>query len=328
MRTLRFARWALALVFSCLGMGAAHADPTCWVATQPSFAFGTVTASSAVDTTATVGFTCQNDTGQVMYMNYCVYVYQGSEIAGYAPRYMTNWNGAQMAYNIYADAARSGVVGPPPGGGTYASAGGSFVLPASGGNVALNIPLYGRVPSGQSLPAGSYQSNIYNSEVVWGMKSGNAPDSCTATSAKYVGRTTFYTQVTATYSSACTVSVAATDLDFGSANSLTSAVNGTAAITMACPPSTAWKVGLSNGANVAGTQRRMAGGAGGAGDYIQYELYRDAARSLRWGNTAGTDTVDGSGNPGSAIPVYGRVPAQTNVTPGSYSDTITVTVTY
>ncbi|WP_341892787.1 hypothetical protein, partial [Variovorax sp. YR752] len=63
MRTLRF---VLALVSAwLLAMGAAHADPTCWVATQPSFAFGTVTASSAVDTTATVGFTCQNDTGQV-----------------------------------------------------------------------------------------------------------------------------------------------------------------------------------------------------------------------------------------------------------------------
>ncbi|MDP9878551.1 spore coat protein U-like protein [Variovorax boronicumulans] len=324
MWTLRFVKLALAL--SCLlGMGAAHADPSCWVASQPSFAFGTVTASAATDTTATVGFACQNDTGQTMYMNYCVYVSQGNEIAGYAPRYMTNWNGSQMAYNIYADAARSGIVGPPPGGGTYASAGGTFVLPASGGNVALNIPLYGRVPSGQSLAAGSYQANIYNSEVVWGMKSGNAPDSCTASSAKYVGRTNFYTQVTALYSNACTVSVAATDLDFGSASSLSAAVNGTAAITMACPPSTAWKVGLSNGVNVAGTQRRM---AGGTGDYIQYELYRDAARSLRWGNTVGTDTVDGSGNPGSSIPVYGRVPAQTNVTPGSYSDTITVTVTY
>ncbi|PIF78206.1 spore coat protein U-like protein [Variovorax sp. 54] len=323
MRTLRF---VLVLVSSwLLSMGAAHADPSCWVATQPSFAFGTVTASAAADTTGTVGFACQNDTGQTMYMNYCVYVSQGNEIAGYAPRYMTNWNGSQMAYNIYADAARSGIVGPPPGGGTYSSAAGSFVLPAGGGNVALNISLYGRVPSGQSLPAGSYQANIYNSQVVWGMKSGNAPGSCTASSAKYTGVTNFYTQVTATYSSACAVSVTATDLDFGSASSLASAVNGAAAITMACPPSTAWKVGLSNGANATGTQRRM---AGGAGDYIQYELYRDAARSLRWGNAAGTDTVDGSGNPGSAIPVYGRVPAQTNVTPGSYSDTITVTVTY
>lgn len=326
MCALRFARFVSALAFAwLLGMSAAHADPSCWVASQPSLAFGTVTASSAADTNATVGFTCQNDTGQTMYINYCVYINQGNEIAGYAPRYMTNWNGSQMAYNIYADATRSSIVGPPPGGGTYGYVNSTYVLPAGSGNVAINIPLYGRVPSGQSLAAGSYQANIYNSQVVWGMKSGNAPDSCTASSAKYTGTTTFYTQVTANYSSACAVSVTATDLNFGSASSLASAVNGTAAITMTCPPSTSWKVGLSNGANASGNQRRM---AGGTGDYIGYELYRDAARSLRWGSSAGVDTVDGSGNPGSSIPVYGRVPAQGNVTPGSYSDTITVTITY
>jgi spore coat protein U-like protein len=48
-----------------------------------------------------------------------------------------------------------------------------------------------------------------------------------------------------------------------------------------------------------------------------------------WGQTIGTDTVAATGN-GAAQPftVFGQVPAQTTPSPGLYTDTITVTVTY
>ena len=59
---------------------------------------------------------------------------------------------------------------------------------------------------------------------------------------------------------------------------------------------------------------------------VNYALYRDASRTLNWGNTVGTDTVSGSGN-GTAqtLTVYGRVPAQTTPAAGVYNDSVTVT---
>jgi spore coat protein U-like protein len=62
---------------------------------------------------------------------------------------------------------------------------------------------------------------------------------------------------------------------------------------------------------------------------LGYSLYRDSGLTQNWGVTIGTDTASGTGN-GAAQPitVYGQVPAGQYVTPGSYADTITATVTY
>ena len=61
----------------------------------------------------------------------------------------------------------------------------------------------------------------------------------------------------------------------------------------------------------------------------RYELYRNSARTQRWGNTLNTDTVVGSGNGANQnLTVFGRVPNQSTPSAGTYNDTITVTVTY
>ena len=70
--------------------------------------------------------------------------------------------------------------------------------------------------------------------------------------------------------------------------------------------------------------------AGGSSEFVNYELYRDAGRTQRWGNTPPTDIVasTGTGSAQPAVTVYGRVPPQTTPSAGSYGDTITVNVTY
>jgi spore coat protein U-like protein len=51
--------------------------------------------------------------------------------------------------------------------------------------------------------------------------------------------------------------------------------------------------------------------------------------TTNWGNTVGTDTVAGTGNgSGQVYTVYGQISAQTTPAPGTYNDTITVTITY
>jgi spore coat protein U-like protein len=93
-----------------------------------------------------------------------------------------------------------------------------------------------------------------------------------------------------------------------------------------CTNSTAYEVGLNDGLHFS-ANRRMKTLL--LPNYVSYELYRDASRSLRWGNTVSVDTLSGTGTGASQpLTVYGRVPSQTSQPVGVYNDTITVTVTY
>ena len=63
---------------------------------------------------------------------------------------------------------------------------------------------------------------------------------------------------------------------------------------------------------------------------LSYNLYTAANRAVVWGEaTNGSATVSGIGT-GQSVNhvVYGSIPPNQNVTPGSYSDTITVVITY
>jgi spore coat protein U-like protein len=66
-----------------------------------------------------------------------------------------------------------------------------------------------------------------------------------------------------------------------------------------------------------------------SGVNVLYGLYQDSARTQPWGNTVGTNTTSGTGT-GTAQTqtVYGRVAAQATPAPGSYSDSVVVTVGY
>jgi len=62
---------------------------------------------------------------------------------------------------------------------------------------------------------------------------------------------------------------------------------------------------------------------------LTYGLYRDAARTLPWGSTVGTNTTSGTGTGVTQTQtVYGRAAAQTTPPPGTYSDSVVVTVGY
>jgi len=130
--------------------------------------------------------------------------------------------------------------------------------------------------------------------------------------------------VTASVGATCLVS--ATPMNFGSYTGLDD--NVTSTVTVTCTNTTPYNLGLSaglaSGATVA--SRDMTGPAGAL---LGYELFRDAGHTLNWGVTIGSDTETGIGN-GSAqgITVYGQVPPSQYVAPGTYSDTITATVTY
>ena len=130
--------------------------------------------------------------------------------------------------------------------------------------------------------------------------------------------------VTATVQATCLIS--ANTLGFGTYSG--SLITTSANLSVTCTNGTTYNVGLNagtaSGATV--TTRAMTGPASAT---LSYGLYQDSGHATNWGNTVGTDTKSGTGN-GSAqtLTVYGELNANQYPAPGSYSDTITATITY
>lgn len=134
--------------------------------------------------------------------------------------------------------------------------------------------------------------------------------------------------VTATVIDSCTV--AAAPFAFGNYNGLAGGNHdASASIDATCTFGTTYSIALDAGLGTAATpSNRKLTGPGGA--LLLYGLFTDAPRSILWGDsTAGTGWITDTGN-GVAQPVtiYGRIPPGQAVAPGSYSDTVTVTLTY
>jgi spore coat protein U-like protein len=130
--------------------------------------------------------------------------------------------------------------------------------------------------------------------------------------------------VSATVQSTCLVS--ATAMAFGTYTGALATSTSTVSVT--CSNTTGYNVGLSAGSATGATvtTRMMTGPASAV---LSYGLFQNAGYTTNWGQTAGTDTVAGTGNGAAqAITVYGQTAAGQFVAPGSYADTITATVTY
>lgn len=125
-----------------------------------------------------------------------------------------------------------------------------------------------------------------------------------------------------------TCAVTALPLAFGNYDpTAASPADATTTVTVTCTNATTYNIGLNAGAGSGATvtSRLMTLG----GNTLSYSLYQDNTRVTLWGNTVGVDTVSGVA---SGLPightVYGRVPQFQSVPIGTYTDTITVTVTY
>lgn len=137
---------------------------------------------------------------------------------------------------------------------------------------------------------------------------------------------------------ACGCSLSTTAVAFTPFNPLSvSSADGTGNVRVSCAGVVGllinYNLALSKGASGSYAVRTMVAGA----KTLNYNLYKDAACTQVWGDSSGsslmlTDAIVlnalGIG-PANNHPVNGRIPAgQTSVTPGGYTDTITVTLTY
>ncbi|WP_028605970.1 Csu type fimbrial protein [Ottowia thiooxydans] len=323
--SLKICRWSWrSWLLLCLMMSASVAAQaqSCWeTGGNLNMAFGSVNVGGTADTTSTASFTCQSNSA-VAYVRACLYVSEGpgggSDMSGVNPRKMTNYNAGALAYTLYSDASRTQVLGPQ--GASYAVYEKTLTIPGGWNTAQLDFSVFGRIGTlPLSTAAGSYQAQFSGATLVYSMAGNAMPASCIQSG---YGTANKYFQTSVSVSNSCAVSVSATPLDFGTATSLTTQVDSVSTIAMTCPPNTSWTLGLNYGVNAAGTQRRMVN----AGAYVNYGLFRDSNRTLPWDNSS--NVMTGSGSSPSSVTVYGRVPAQPSVSPGSYSDTVTVTLTY
>lgn len=138
-------------------------------------------------------------------------------------------------------------------------------------------------------------------------------------------------QVNATVVSSCNVSGAL--LNFGNNIDPLSAslpVDASSTLTVVCTNTTPYSVALDAGTNAGGganfSNRAMKSGA----NVLNYQLYLNAGRTSIWGDgSSGTQTSTGTGTGSSqSLSIYGRLPSLTGTIPGTYTDTVTVTITY
>jgi spore coat protein U-like protein len=134
--------------------------------------------------------------------------------------------------------------------------------------------------------------------------------------------------VSATVQQVCAVS--ATNLGFGGYDaSAALANNATSTVTVTCTPSSTYTIALNAGTTSGGTvaARLM---SDGASHTLAYGLYSDSGHTTKWGDgTLSTSTVGGTAD-GTHQPytVFGQVATGQFVPSGSYTDTVTATVTY
>jgi len=147
------------------------------------------------------------------------------------------------------------------------------------------------------------------------------------------GSATTTTTFAVTETVQATCSATATTLAFSAYTPGAGAISNNGTISVKCTKNTPYTIALNGGTTTGGTiaQRLMASGA----NTLQYNLFTTAAFSQIFGDGTGTSkTVAGTGAgvaTASTVTVFGQLPdsaANQAAVPGSYADTITVTVTY
>jgi spore coat protein U-like protein len=148
-----------------------------------------------------------------------------------------------------------------------------------------------------------------------------------ATAPAFATTTTNTFSVTATVQTACTVT--GSTLAFGVYTG--AAVQASSTLTVTCTSaSTSYDIGLNQGATSGATltTRQMLNGAAA----LNYTLTSGSYAGSNWGNTTATNWVGGTSSATAMTTtsqtVYGTIPANQLVAPGSYADTITASITY
>lgn len=329
---------SLLLIFAVVWTSRIALAATTCSATMTDLNFGTsVDPLVGATTTATLSYSCTTSgvsNGTAVRILACFSIGDGSAGDGLTivPRRMTQsgTNPPYLNFNVYTDPGGTALWGtfwqpsyPPP----------EITISRTGNGTSTGtLTAYGRIPASQAtVTPGIYLDSFSAGHTTLDYRyregNGTAPSDCRTGGSGGATGGSFSFAARATVLAVCTTT--ASNMNFASPTDLlATSIDQTSTISLTCTNGANWQIGLDNGSNVSGTQRRMR--LGTTGNYVNYELYRDTGRTQRWGATLSTDTRTGSGTgTAQSVTVYGRVPPQSPMpAAGSYKDTILVTVTY
>jgi spore coat protein U-like protein len=325
------------LVVSGLSIGAADQALALACTISPiTGGYGTVDvlAGAAVDSTSSITVTCSGGSANQA-IRLCLNIGTGTTALGPSNERTIRSSSDYIDAEFYFDSGRSQLWGSWGTGGASAYPTASpagiqqDVTLNSSGNGTFNYTVYARIFANQQTKIpGSYSWAGSSPTVQYIAKSG-APACPTSGSSSDAGGSSFTATVNAN------ANVSATTLNFGSTSSLASNIDSTATISVQATNTTPYSIGLGNGVNASGSQRRARKGA--TASFIDYDLYTDSARSQAWSTS--TSTTSCTGGAGTCMlatgtgasqntTVYGRVPTQTIPAAGTFTDTVVVTVTF
>lgn len=119
--------------------------------------------------------------------------------------------------------------------------------------------------------------------------------------------------------------VSATPVSFGTYDTYNT-LDGTGDISVTCDTGVLYAIRMDSGSNSGGSFDRKLHSA--SGDTMNYNFYRDLARTEIWGDgTNGSFVRTGIGTAATEhFLIYGRIPGAQKVSAGSFNDAITIII--
>jgi len=324
-----FCRLVLYIICFCCLTEFANAQSCTIGAASGSFGTADVLAGTSIPSTTTFSVSCSGTANRTVRL--CIEMGRGASAAGPSGERALTSGANFLDFEFYSDSARTQMWGSWGSIVTaYGTGGASFDLAlGSTGSANQTITVYAAILASQTtaVPA-SYSWNGSSPGLVYGYVSASVCPTGGSTT------TSSGSTWTATVAANCNISTSA--LNFGSVSStIASNVDASATVTAKCTNTTPYSIGLDNGANASGAQRRVRLAA--TANFVNYNLYTDSARSNAWKTSTATTSCTGGASTcalgtgtgsNQSVTVYGRIPPQTATAAGLFTDTVVVTVTF
>ena len=287
-------------------------------ASSSSTDFGSVSSFTLASTAQVVetgtGFTCSGSALSLLSTNPVTGTLSSSANAsGTSPQDYNSSTGSYIPYTICGDSACSTTysIGSSKTWSSTSLLGLLGLFNASDGS----LPLYLKSTAGVNVPAGTYTDTL---TLNWSYSICfvGVLGICAYTT----GTATSTIQIQFEVTNDCAID-SAPDLDFGSASLPASFSSVSSALAIRCTLNAAYSVNLASSNATSGDWRQMSNGS----SLLQYQLYQSDGTA--W--TPSNDLSETGTGIAQSINYSAKVnPDQTNQPAGSYSDTVTVTVTY
>jgi spore coat protein U-like protein len=314
----------IALLAIALALHGGASAVTCTVTAAPSpLAFGSYTVLAQATANTVITLSCTKTIATEGTVSYRLRLTAGSTSGAGGINNRTMFNGAQaLLYNLYTTAAFTTVFGNTAATQLTGNLP-AFTAGAAGiGEVrTVNVTAFGRIVADQDLNAGAYATTAAVQVQARVPNSG--------------GGTTYTTNLnsSASLDANCLIDSAG-DIAFGTYDPLGgSDIDVSSNLVTRCTKTTPYAIALSAGGSGSFAPRKM-DSAGANTDQLSYNLYTDAPRTIIWGDgTGGTSTQGGTGAgilAAAAVTrsIFGRLFSGQDLSADTYSDTVTVTVSY